>query len=290
MGTDRLLEETIHTLLPDAFRGLLETHGIKPIIHPKVELQVRDPLTLRITFIERPTVTLKGIENIRIEKKEPKVDAKGVDRVVEALLKQEGVTPPLTDDHAKKFGIANAQKLREQIEQQLRREEETIEKQRREQLLLDQIREATVLELAPELIDEEERSLRSEVLKELERANLTLQDFLKQQGKGHEAFQKELRERATQRLRLRFGLQTLVEKGEPEITDEEMTKLTHALLASASSPEERAKLEPRLQRGSDLYEQLKWRQRVNKMIDQMLERPLAREGHSPFLRDLATTR
>ncbi|MDD5469615.1 MAG: trigger factor [Candidatus Peribacteraceae bacterium] len=83
-----LLEETIRHLLPGTFESLIREHGIQPIIHPHVEAVSKDPLTLKVTFVERPEVKVKGAGKITVEKKEPKLEEKDVDRMIEYILRK----------------------------------------------------------------------------------------------------------------------------------------------------------------------------------------------------------
>ncbi|MBI3331481.1 trigger factor [Candidatus Peregrinibacteria bacterium] len=361
----QLLDETIRTLLPDTFSTLLKEHELKPIIHPKVELQSRDPLTLKITFVERPEVKLKGAEKIKIEKKTPKVDDKDIERMVQYLLEQQKKTtevdrsakegdqvemdfagtdesgkeiegtaakgytvvigsnslipgfedalkglkkgdkktftlkfpekyqaehlrgkpvtfavtvtkvedvtmPTLTDEFAKaNFGEESAAVLKKKIEEQMRAQEENVESQRREQALLEKIREATQVEIAPELVDDEEQSLLEELRQQLDRQRLTLADWVKQMGKKPEELQKEMRDRATKRLQLRFGLGKLVDEKNARLTPEQMKPVMQEFLGTL--PEDR-RLDAagQMQIGSDLYERVKWQREVENVIAEML--------------------
>lgn len=85
---DKLFEETIRELLPDTFTKLTKENEIKSIIPPKVEAESRDPLTLKITFVEKPDVTLKALSKIKVPKKEPKVTKKDIDQMVDYVMKQ----------------------------------------------------------------------------------------------------------------------------------------------------------------------------------------------------------
>jgi len=76
VSPEQLFEETIRTLMPETIRKLIEENELKPIIPPKVEAQSREPLSLQLTFVEHPEVTLKGAEKIRSEKKETKLEQK----------------------------------------------------------------------------------------------------------------------------------------------------------------------------------------------------------------------
>lgn len=88
VNPQKLFEMTIHNLLPATFERLVQEHDIKPVIHPAVEAVSKDPLTVNITFVEKPEVQLKGIEKIKIEKKEPKVDEKDLEKMIDYILEQ----------------------------------------------------------------------------------------------------------------------------------------------------------------------------------------------------------
>lgn len=82
----KLFETTVHHMLPPTFEKLIKEHDIKPVIHPRVEAVSREPLTLKIIFIEKPEVTIKGVDKIKVDKKEPKVDDKDLEKMIEFLL------------------------------------------------------------------------------------------------------------------------------------------------------------------------------------------------------------
>ena len=45
--------------------GVITENDIKPIVQPKVSVESQDPLTLTMTFVEKPEVALKGIEKLK---------------------------------------------------------------------------------------------------------------------------------------------------------------------------------------------------------------------------------
>jgi trigger factor len=83
-----LLEETIRHLLPDTFESLIKEHKIQPIIHPHVEAISKDPLTLKVVFVEKPETKVKGTNKIMVEKKEPKVEEEDVKRMIDFILRK----------------------------------------------------------------------------------------------------------------------------------------------------------------------------------------------------------
>lgn len=87
-----ITEEIIRELLPSTFEKLTKEENIVPIIHPDVQLQKTDPLTINVIFTEMPKVTIKGVDKIKVERKPIAVDAKEVQRMVDYILKQHEAT------------------------------------------------------------------------------------------------------------------------------------------------------------------------------------------------------
>ena len=111
----KLIEEIIHALLPDTIEKVLKEHEIRPIISPHVEAISKFPLTLKITFVEKPDVKLKGIDKIKVERKETKVDEKEVQKMIDYILKQ----------HQKTKEVDTAAKEGDQITMDFRGEDES---------------------------------------------------------------------------------------------------------------------------------------------------------------------
>ncbi|MBI1813340.1 trigger factor [Candidatus Peregrinibacteria bacterium] len=362
---EAILEETIRSLLTKTFTSLMEEHKLHPILPPRIDITSREPLVLQIIVVERPVVTLKGLEKIRIEKRDVKIEQKDMDRMIryvqeqhrttkdvarkakhgdqvtldfvgmdkegkeiagtrssgyavvigsktlipgfeEALvdlgtedrktftltfpekyhaehLRNQPVTfdvlvkkveevnlPELTDAFVKEHGFAqSAGEWKKNIEQTLRAEEERVERQRRESALLEAIRKATVIEIAPELIDQEVRNLIRELGEQLEKQGLTVEHWLTQTKRTSETFEKELRAESTKRIQLRYGIEKILEEKKIAVTDEEMKQAVDGVIR-ASPPENRKKLGAELVPGSDRYEQLKWQKTIEKMVEGML--------------------
>lgn len=360
-----LMEETIRNLLPGAFDKLTSENDIQPVMPPKVEAVSEFPLTLKITFIEKPEVKLKGVDKIKVEKKEVKVDEKDVQKMIDYILQQhqrtaqvdraaketdrvtmdfwgegedkkeiEGTrmkdyqtvigsntlipgfedalvglkkgekksfelvfpekyhaehlqnkpvtfhvtvsnveeidTPDLTDDFVKQqLNGESVAEFKKQIEESMRMQEEDIDRKRQEQELMDEIRKATTVDLPEELVDEETRALFEELAGQLEQQNIGIDVWLKQTGKKPEEVQAELKEKATNRLTLRLGMQQLVEDKGVDISDEEMTKIVQEFLAPAPA-DQRAELEAAYKPGQNAYEQFKWQKKVERVIEEML--------------------
>ncbi|MDD5623421.1 MAG: trigger factor [Candidatus Peribacteraceae bacterium] len=360
-----LLEGTLRMLLPDVLKHLLTEQKITTIIPPKVDLKKPDPLTILISFVERPAVKVRGADKITVERKEPKVEDKDVDRVIAEVLKrhqksteaaraagegdrvttdfwgtgedgmevegtriaghqviigshtllpgfeealvglaagekkeftltfpqkyhatalqgkpvtfhvtvtkvEEVETPALTDDFAKeKLQSDSAAAFREQIRSSLLHEEEHHEHGRRERALLEKIHGATVVELAQELIEEEENDLLKNIQRQLDRQNATFEQWLKASGKKMEEVRNDLKKEAQHRLTIRFGLEQLITDRGITVSDDELHAEVEHLLAPLPK-DERAQIAPAYAKGERAYEQLKWQKQVEKLLEQML--------------------
>ncbi|MCF7844869.1 MAG: trigger factor [Kiritimatiellales bacterium] len=367
VSADQLLEETIRELLPNTIKKLTEGSGIKPIAPPKIEAKSQEPLTLTITFVEYPEVTVKGADKIKVDKKPPKVDEKDMQRTIDYFLEQhqtakevdraakkddrvtidfhgedeegkevegtrieghqvvlgsnslipgfedelEGLNksdkksftikfpekyhaehlqnkpvtfhvsvsnveevskPKLTDAFVQEhLNADSAENFKKSIRESMEQQEERIGDQKREQELLEKIREATKVELAPELIEEEERDLFENFAQQLKERNIELSDWMKQMKKKPEDIKADMNKQAVDRLTLRMGIQHLADKKEIDVDDKEMSQAVTEVLATLE-PEQRSKIESMYQKGMQGWHQLMWQKRVEKLIAMMLEK------------------
>lgn len=357
----QLLEETVRELVAGLIPSLLKEEKIAPIVPPNIEVQSREPLVLKITFVERPEVTVKGADKIKVPKQEKPVTDADVERVMTGLLQRFRETsrseapaktgdeliltakttdakgadvselsmnhqrlllgstrlvpgfdealvglkvgdkktftltipkdapverlrgqkvsvdaevesvmnvtlPELTDAFVKeRFGLQSAAEMRTEIRTSLTQENEKLERQRREQAFFDALRDAVRVDLAPALVQAEERVLLNDLIEQLSAQKRTLEEWLKESGQDDATFQKELTTRASERLKLRFALEKVLEEKQLDVTDEELTKEVGAIIESV--PEERREeLAEYYSPTGEGWAQLKWQRRVEKLI------------------------
>lgn len=361
---EALFEETVHTLIQEKVPALIKEEQLKPIISPRIEIASRTPLTVTVTVVERPEVTVKGIDKIKIENKEIKVDEKDVMKVINSVLidarttkeadraaksgdqitidftgadsdgkaapgfagnayavvigeahllpgfedqliglkkgdekkftltlppthpaenlkgkpltfsvkvakVEEVCLPELTDALVKeKIGMDSAAAFKKRIEESLQEQEKGSERLRRERLLLDDIRTRTQVDLAPEMIDEELRSILLEVEEDLKRQSKTFADWMKEQGKDQKEIEKELRQRAQDRLKLRLGMSSIIEEKKVAVTPEEMKSALAEMMTRM--PEAQRPEAEKAYAGSEGYGALEWQKKVEKAMDLLL--------------------
>ncbi len=364
VNPERVLEETVRSLASPFVRTIATEQKLQLIAPPKIQVDALKPLTVSIVFMERPEVKVKG--KLNVEKKDVKVDAKDLDRMMQYLREQErtfreverearegdqvtvdfhgtdaeskeiegirtrnysvilgsqtlipgfedaikglkkgqeksftltfpekyhaehlqkkpvtfhtAVTkveeveaPELTDTYVKSKGMAESvADLKKKMEDSMLAQEEDMERRRRETALFDAIAKATQVELAPELVEQTERSLLEELEGQLEQRGLSVEDWLKQQNKKPEELLKDMHSQAENRLKLRFGVEELMKEKKIEVTDAEMDQIISSALTNMKE-EDQKKAKEQYVKGSDSFEELRWRRMVEKLVEELLK-------------------
>jgi trigger factor len=362
---EQVFEETVRELLRITLPSLIDGNQLKPIMAPRVEAVSRFPLTLKITFVEYPKVTVKNSDKISIEKKEVKADPKDVQKVLDSVLaeqrtfkpaersaaKGDRVTmdftatdasgtdipelkaqaydvivgeggllpgfedelvglskggtksftltlpekyssealkgkpvtfhvtvqrieevkmPTLTDEFAKeKLNAESAAAFKEMVEQSIRSQEEQFESMRRERELMELIVKHTEADIAPEIIDEETRSLIQDWSERLESQGMTVQAWMEREKKKPEEVEADMRKQAEERAKLRFGVAKLIEEQKLALSEDEMLAAVQDFLTSVPD-EHKAEAAGQMQPGTQGYQEVIWRATVDKLMKQLL--------------------
>ncbi len=360
-----LLEETVRRILPETIRTVVERDELRPILPPKIEVTKDVPLTMSVTFVVRPEVTLKGLKKIKIDKQEVKADPKDLQRMVDYMRNQYRTTssvdraakegdevtmnftgtdaegksipgtdatgykvvigskslipgfedglvgmkkgdvkdlnltfpakyhaehlqnkpgnfkvtvtdiaevnmPELTDAFVKEHHMGeSAAAFKASLEKNMLEQEEQMESRRRESALFDAVRAATSVELAPELIEQEARSIAENLGEQLQRQNMSLEQWLESTKKNPQQLRDELQDEGKKRLTLRFGLEQALEELELTITDDEMQAGIKEALDSMTDEERKAE-EAHFVKGEHGYDDVLWRKKIEKFVAQML--------------------
>lgn len=100
VGEQRVRQETLDSILPEAYRQALQDSGVEPIADPEVELLAMEPdqpLSFKATVPIAPTVTLGDYRAIRLERQPVEVTDEHIDAVIEDLRKQYATWEDVTD-------------------------------------------------------------------------------------------------------------------------------------------------------------------------------------------------
>lgn len=365
VNPDALFEESIRMILRRELPQIIQGNTINPVIPPKVEVVTRMPLVIKITFVERPEVTVKNGDTIKVTKKDTKADPKDVEKVIQSVLQDQRITtetsevaktgdqvtvdfhatddqnkeieglravgygallgsntllpgfedalvglkkgntksftltlpekfqaenlrgkpatfhvtmqkvenvqlPELTDSFAKeKLQAESVAAFRTMVEKSIEQQEEQFQRMSRERELMEEIRKRTTVELADELLEEEVRSIIDEWAARLEKQGTTIADALQKEGKTPEQAEKEMKEEAMQRWKLRLGIAKLIEERKITLSPEELDSAFQAFLQGVPQEKQDEARKEWEQKGG-LYEEVRWRSMVDKLIESLL--------------------
>jgi trigger factor len=179
--------------------------------------------------------------------------------------------PELNDEFAQKeLQSKDVADFKKQISDSMLQQEITVEHQRRERILMDEIVKCTTVELAEELISEETKQMVGEFSQQLQQQGMTMETWMTQSGKKAEEVMEDMKEQSTTRLKLRLGMQKLIDEKNIDISDEEMDMVIEEFLSQAT-PEQKVEVESSYKKGAQAYEQLKWQKNVEKALSEMLK-------------------
>ena len=90
INPEKMLDNAINLVLPEAYKDVLENEKIEPYAQPKVDItKISDhDLEVRFIIVTAPKVKLGQYKDLELGKKEAKVTAKEVDEAIEALRAQ----------------------------------------------------------------------------------------------------------------------------------------------------------------------------------------------------------
>jgi len=100
VGEQRIRQETLDHLLPDAYRDALKDTGVEPIADPEVELltmEPEQPVSFKATVPVAPTVELGDYRTIHVEPQPVDIPEERVDAVIEDLRRQYATWEDVTD-------------------------------------------------------------------------------------------------------------------------------------------------------------------------------------------------
>jgi trigger factor len=126
--------------------------------------------------------------------------------------------PEIDDEFAKSLGTESLENLRELISAQIGREYEQVSRMKMKRKLLDLLDENHAFELPSSLVDTEFNQIWEQVTGEMEQAGKSFEDA----GKTEEGAREEYRKIAERRVRLGLVLGEIGEKGQIEVTQEEL--------------------------------------------------------------------
>ncbi len=95
LGKDRLLDEAVEHLLPQAYEQAVKEDAIEPYARPEVEITQHDPLVFKAVVPLEPTVELGDYHSIRLEAEKVDITEEKINNVLEELRHQHATWEPV---------------------------------------------------------------------------------------------------------------------------------------------------------------------------------------------------
>jgi trigger factor len=184
---------------------------------------------------------------------------------------EEAEIPELTPEFLKTIaGVETGmEEVKTNIRMNLQHEKEHAEKDRRENIFLEEIIKLTKVELPETLIDEELDGMIEEFKSELDSRGINIEKYLETTKKEIKDLKTERRKEAEKRLILRFGLQKIFDQEKLEVGTEEIKQEIEKL--KTYYPEnERSKLDREYKEGTYLVKRLENKLKIDKLFDKYL--------------------
>jgi FKBP-type peptidyl-prolyl cis-trans isomerase (trigger factor) len=189
-GTEKVMEETVSHLIPEAYAAYIKDHNLKPIAQPRISVKkmVTDgDWEFDIEIAEKPQVDLgKYLEAVRGEKAKDTIwtPDKGMDQKDQK-----------TDQNAESKKLT---------------------------IIFDTLLKTCKLEVSDILIDEEVNRSLSRLLEQINKLGLTLEQYLASIGKKPEELRDEYKKTAADNLKLEFILDAIAQDQKVAVSEQEI--------------------------------------------------------------------
>jgi len=94
IGKDRLLEDALNNLLPQAYEKALKEQELEPIASPAIEITQTDPVIFKATVSLKPVIELGDYQSLKLEPEPPEATGDELNNLIEQLRRQHSIWEP----------------------------------------------------------------------------------------------------------------------------------------------------------------------------------------------------
>lgn len=197
-------------------------------------------------------VTLNKVEEVVL----PEIDEK----FIETMGGKKGVSP---------------EQFKKDIETHLMNEKEREQRVRRENELVDKLISISKVDLPAEMVDEEVDLMLEDLKRSIGQKNITWEQYLEHRKKNDEEIRVDFRDEATRRLSARLAFQDILNKEDISVSKEDMEKEVESMKRYYAGSKKADKMDEIYKEGGQMYEELKRRLQLGKLMESMLEGKLS---------------
>lgn len=248
-GDMAILEEAAQIILEETYPTILSEHKLDAIGQPQIrttKIAKTEDLHFTITTAILPEVTLPDYKAIAKKFSEEKKEVTVTDEEITATLKEvqesqaheahhkanpddhshnhENMTlPELNDDFAKSLGnFASLEELKEKVKENLQKEKENREIDKRRLEMFNAISDATKVEIPSILIEGELERMLAQMRYDVTQFGATYEDYLEHIKKTEEDLRTEWREEAERRAKVQMVMNEIAKEEKLSPTQEQI--------------------------------------------------------------------
>ncbi|KND48017.1 MAG: trigger factor [Parcubacteria bacterium C7867-006] len=262
VGEGSLLEEAAEIALNEEYPNILEEHKIDAIGRPEItitKIGVGSDMEFKVKTALMPEVKLADYKKISkktfskdVEKTE--VSEKEVDDVIKTIRENiahekvhaeagggkehnhrevtDADLPEVNDDFVKMLGdFKNVDDFKSKIKENLAKEKEVKEKDKRRTEVLEKIMEESTIDLPKIIIDGELDKMTAQFKDDIARSGLSFEDYLKHIKKTEDDLRSEWKDTATKRAKSQVILNTIAKDESLSPNEEEVKKEMEHILS-----------------------------------------------------------
>jgi len=259
IGEMRILEEAAELALSEEYPNILEEHKIDALGRPEIaitKLAPENPLEFKAKISLYPEIKLSDYKTISKQqnlhtpsvgkKSETTVTEKEVDDVIHDIRQniahqkvhnengsgkehnhrkvEEKDLPEVNEEFAKMVGFANVSEMKEKIKENIAKEKEVKEKDKKRVEILEAIMKDSTINLPKVIIQSEQERMLAQFKNDIETAGVSYNDYLTQIKKTEEDLKNEWKETAVKRAKSQFVLNTIAKEEKIAPTEEDIKK------------------------------------------------------------------
>lgn len=202
LDSEKVKEEVLKRVLPNAYLEAVKEHNLKPIINPKIH----------VSKLENPSTSSgqEGWQFTALTCEMPDIDLNNYKRAIQGVTAKSKIVVPGKESQTPKF-----------------------------EDIIKALSESVKVKTPKILIDQEVDKLLSQMLDEIKRLGLTLEQYLSSTGKTPQTLRQEYEQKAQNDITIEFTLQKIAETENITIEQKEIDEA----IEKAKSEDERKNLE-----------------------------------------------